>query len=197
MKRQTILSLLFITIIVGMLIYTVKESLNDLADIEPYHGEAVVDNERVEGAVGLQKGDVAPNIQLKSLQGDVISLHDYRGQYVILNFWASWCGPCRVEMPHMESYYREYKEEHQVELLAVNLTSDERKGRQGIESFVNKNRLTFPILLDQEGYTKKEYNILQIPTTYILDQEGVIAYKIMGPLDEKKLIELMEQLQEK
>ena len=99
-------------------------------------------------------------------------------------------------MPHMESYYREYKEQHEVELLAVNLTSDERKGRQGIESFVDKNRLTFPVLLDQEGYTKKEYHILQIPTTYILDREGVIAYKIMGPLDEKKLIELMEQLQE-
>lgn len=179
-----------------MIIYTIKESINDFAEIEPYHGEAVVDGERVEGAVGLQKGDTPPNIQLKSLTGEVIQLHQLKGKKVILNFWASWCGPCKVEMPHMEQYYRKYKEKHNVEIVAVNLTSDERKGKQGIEQFVKSYRLTFPILLDQEGYTKNEYMVKQIPTTYLIHEDGTIAYKVMGPLNDQKLIELIESMED-
>lgn len=196
MKGKAIISFVVIIGIIAMIIYTIKESINDFAEIEPYHGEAVVDGERVEGAVGLQKGDTPPNIQLKSLTGEVIQLHQLQGKKVILNFWASWCGPCKVEMPHMEQYYRKYKEKHNVEIVAVNLTSDERKGKQGIEQFVKSYRLTFPILLDQEGYTKNEYMVKQIPTTYLIHEDGTIAYKVMGPLNDQKLIELIESMED-
>lgn len=196
MKGKAIISFVAIIGIIAMIIYTIKESINDFAEIEPYHGEAVVDGERVEGAVGLQKGDTPPNIQLKSLTGEVTQLHQLQGKKVILNFWASWCGPCKVEMPHMEQYYRKYKEKHNVEIVAVNLTSDERKGKQGIEQFVKSYRLTFPILLDQEGYTKNEYMVKQIPTTYLIHEDGTIAYKVMGPLNDQKLIELIESMED-
>ena len=196
MKGKAIISFVAIIGIIAMIIYTIKESINDFAEIEPYHGEAVVDGERVEGAVGLQKGDTPPNIQLKSLTGEVTQLHQLQGKKVILNFWASWCGPCKVEMPHMEQYYRKYKEKHNVEIVAVNLTSDERKGKQGIEQFVKSYRLTFPILLDQEGYTKNEYRVKQIPTTYLIHEDGTIAYKVMGPLNDQKLIELIESMED-
>lgn len=110
----------------------------------------------------------------------MLKLSDYRGQMVMLNFWASWCPPCRVEMPHMETYYQE---DDNIEILAVNMTTLERGSREKVPEFVEKHGLTFPILMDEEGDVKDLYKVMVYPTTYIVNEEGIITDRINIPLD--------------
>ena len=108
---------------------------------------------------GFEKGDVAADFKLKSLSGEIVSLSDYRGKKVFLNFWVSWCGPCRVEMPHMENYYKKHKDTENVEIIAVNMTTSERKVEM-VREFVDYNRLTFTVLRDDEGAVENLYKII-------------------------------------
>ncbi|MDQ0214888.1 peroxiredoxin [Oikeobacillus pervagus] len=135
----------------------------------------------------LEVGSVAPNFQLNTLDGKSVSLKDYRGKKVILNFWASWCPPCKAEMPHMQNYYESQAQDQNVEILAVNLTKND-KGIEKIRDFVKEYGLTFPIPLDEEGEIGPGYQAFTIPTTYMIQTDGTIYQKIVGPMDE----ELME-----
>ena len=76
--------------------------------------------------VGLQEGNLPPDFELFTLTGELVTLSDFKGKKVMLNFWASWCGPCKAEMPHMETYYKKYKESDNVEIIAVNMMAQER-----------------------------------------------------------------------
>lgn len=143
---------------------------------------------------GLEKGNVPPNFELTTLSGDKVKLTDYKGKIVILNFWASWCGPCKVEMPYMQKYYERHKGTANVEIIAVNMTSEERGGSSGIQKFVDEYGLTFPILLDNDGKVMDMYNIITIPTTYIIDKDGLVNQKIMGPMNEEMIKELVKKL---
>ncbi|OLP66276.1 hypothetical protein BACPU_05780 [Bacillus pumilus] len=122
-----------------------------------------------EPAIGLEKGDQAPDFQLKTLEGKTVSLADYRGKKVLVNFWATWCQPCRTEMPDLDAIR---SENDQVEVLAVNLTTTE-KSVDHIAAFKDELSLSFPVLLDEKGIQAR-YQVLSYPTTYILDEEGRI-----------------------
>lgn len=122
-----------------------------------------------EPAIGLEKGDQAPDFELKTLDGQTASLSDYQGKKVLVNFWATWCKPCRTEMPDLDAIRSEYD---QVEVLAVNLTTTE-KSVDHVAAFADKLKLSFPILLDQKGIQAR-YQVLSYPTTYILDEKGRI-----------------------
>ncbi|QLI78140.1 TlpA family protein disulfide reductase [Bacillus pumilus] len=122
-----------------------------------------------EPAIGLEKGDQAPNFELKTLDGQTASLSDYQGKKVLVNFWATWCKPCRTEMPDLDAIRSEYD---QVEVLAVNLTTTE-KSEDHVAAFADELKLSFPILLDQKGIQAR-YQVLSYPTTYILDEKGRI-----------------------
>ena len=141
---------------------------------------------------GLEIGQKAPNFELVSLDGETFKLSDYTGQMVMLNFWASWCPPCRVEMPHMETYYQEFKEEHNIEILAVNMTTLERGNKDKVPEFVDKHGLTFPILMDEKGDVKDLYDVMVYPTTYIVNAKGIITDKVNIPLDVKVINWLVE-----
>lgn len=141
--------------------------------------ETLVD-ESLDVESGLDVGQRAPDFELQSLDGEMLKLSDYRGQMVMLNFWASWCPPCRVEMPHMETYYQE---DDNIEILAVNMTTLERGSREKVPEFVEKHGLTFPILMDEEGDVKDLYKVMVYPTTYIVNEEGIITDRINIPLD--------------
>ncbi|WP_144524497.1 TlpA family protein disulfide reductase [Bacillus pumilus] len=123
-----------------------------------------------EPAIGLEKGDQAPDFELKTLDGQTTSLSDYQGKKVLINFWATWCKPCRTEMPDLDAIRSEYD---QVEVLAVNLTTTE-KSVDHVAAFANELKLSFPILLDQKGIQAR-YQVLSYPTTYILDEKGRIV----------------------
>ncbi len=139
-----IISGLIITYMITMMIRTniaVDEYPSGL--IEDQIEELTKNNS--ESKLGLEINNFAPNFELQSLSGEVIKLSDYRGEKVFLNFWASWCGPCKTEMPYMESYYKKYGSGENVEIVAVNMTNSERN-KEKVEEFVEANGLTFPVL---------------------------------------------------
>lgn len=147
---------------------------------------------------GIAKGEAAPDFTLETLDGGELTLSELRGEKVILNFWASWCGPCRAEMPHMQEYHEEEAEEAGVRVIAVNLSTSERgdkeKVMENIRSFVDEFGLTFPIPLDAEGEQMDIYRVITIPTTYVIDTTGIIRHVVRGPMDAEMMRSLTENI---
>lgn len=131
-------------------------------------------------SIGLQPGESAPDFTLTTLSGEQLSLSDLRGKKVILNFWATWCGPCRAEMPDMQKFYESHQDE--VEILAVNVTESEASA-ENVDLFVEDYGLTFPILLDEKSQVVTTYQALTIPTSYLIDSNGVIQNRMIGPMN--------------
>jgi peroxiredoxin len=119
---------------------------------------------------GLPIGEKAPDFELKTLDGKTVKLSDYRGKKVILNFWATWCPPCKAEMPDIQKYYNEADDN--VEILAVNIDP-----QYDVKKFIRDANVTFPVLLDSKDEVNTLYRILTIPTTYFIDGEGIIRSK--------------------
>lgn len=140
----------------------------------------------------VKEGFQAPDFELTTLDGKKVKLSDYRGQKVILNFWASWCPPCKAEMPHMQKFYEKNKDNN-ITILAVNLTSLD-KGSEAVQTFIKKNKLTFPVLLDEKGEVGKTYQAVAIPTSYIIDQKGIIRKKMISPMDEDMMKNFMDNI---
>ncbi|GLB61128.1 TlpA disulfide reductase family protein [Cytobacillus sp. NCCP-133] len=142
--------------------------------------------------VGLEKGNLAPDFELKDLEGNAVKLSDYRGKAVLLNFWGSWCPPCRAEMPHMEKLYNKYKDEN-FDIVAVNLTNTEKNSGDA-ERFVEELGLTFTIPLDEKGAVGADYEVLAYPTSYFIDSDGVIREKVLGALNEEYMEKEIKRL---
>ncbi|PFA67389.1 thiol-disulfide oxidoreductase [Bacillus sp. AFS015802] len=143
---------------------------------------------------GLTKGDRAPDFTLITLDGENVKLSDYQGKKVILNFWATWCPPCKAEMPHMQNYYETNAKKENVEILAVNLTSQD-DGKKAVEQFVDGYELTFPIPMDEKGDIGDQYRVFTIPTSYMIDTNGLIQHKIVGPMNEEMMGKMVEQME--
>lgn len=184
-------------LIVGFLIAIatisfVKNNIDEKED--PFEGEQMgTDMAENPANEGTGKGDAAPDFTLTTLDGKEVSLSDYKGKKVVLNFWASWCPPCKAEMPHMQNYYEDMTEEDNVEILAVNLTNKDN-GLDEVTSFVEDYGLTFPIPMDEEGQVGNAYKVIPIPTTYMIDTSGIIQNMIVGPMDEQMLIDYVDKL---
>ena len=132
---------------------------------------------------GIESGQLAPAFTLKNLAGMEVNLEDFKGKKVMLNFWATWCPPCKAEMPAMEQFYKQYSDE--LEILAVNLDP-----QNNVAGFVKDYGLSFPVLLDQNGATQHTYSILSIPTTFIIDEEGIIRKKHIGSMTYEQMVEI-------
>ena len=131
-------------------------------------------------SVGPRLGDKAPDFRLPTLTGETLALSDLKGKKVILNLWATWCPPCREEMPDMQKIYEEMGRD-EVEIIAVNLTQSERN-KADVKAFVEEYGLTFPVLLDEKSEVAQAYFAITIPTSYIIDSEGIIQKKKIGPM---------------
>ena len=127
----------------------------------------------------LKVGDTAPNFQLWDLNGSMVTLSEYRGSVVLLNFWATWCGPCRIEMPAMEALYREF-DRKDFEILAI---STDAQGVAVTRPFRNQLDLTFPILHDTDYRVGLAYGARSLPMTFLVDRRGVITHRIFGARD--------------
>jgi peroxiredoxin len=125
---------------------------------------------------GLKVGAKAPDFELKTLSGDAVKLSDLKGKKVMLNFWATWCPPCKAEMPAMEEFHKEAGDE--VVILAVNIDP-----HLDVKAFVDENGITFPIPLDTEDKVNETYQVLSIPTTYFIDTKGNIGNKFIGAMN--------------
>jgi peroxiredoxin len=120
-----------------------------------------------------------PNFTLPDINGKEVSLSGHRGKVVLVNVWATWCPPCRQEMPSMQSLYEKFKGEN-FEILAVSIDSE---GREAVAPFMRKMNLTFPALLDPGETIRSLYGITGVPESFIIDKKGILVQKIIGPIN--------------
>lgn len=137
-------------------------------------------------STGAQVGEQAPGFELQSLDGQTVSLSDLRGKAVVLNFWATWCSPCRYEMPFLQEIYEEWTgKPPSVVVLTINM--GERHST--VESFMQYFNLSLPVLLDIRQDVAQKYAIIGIPTTFFIDKNGIIQGKKVGAFLSKEEIE--------
>lgn len=128
-------------------------------------------------------GGPAPPFNLKALEGQTIDLSDFKGRFVVLNFWATWCVPCIKEMPEFQKAHESLSPN--VQIIGINLAESKEK----IGEFVETYRLSFPVLMDEYGNVSQEYEVLHLPVTYFITPDGIIRDKIFGGGITQKMIE--------
>lgn len=124
---------------------------------------------------------MAPDFTVYDIDGNAVSLSDFRGKPVVLNFWASWCGPCKSEMPDFETVYGEYGEE--IHFLIVNMTDGSRETVETASAYAAESGYTFPVYYDTAFSAATAYSVYSIPTTYFIDREGYLVAQGRGALD--------------
>lgn len=145
-------------------------------------------------AANLTPAAPAPDFALKSLGGSNLRLREQRGQVVMVNFWATWCGPCRVEMPHLNRLYEKYRSSG-FQLLGVNIDDDPSQAQQ----LVAKLGLRFPVLLDSDKQVSRLYDLTTMPSTVLIDRDGRVRYVHRGyrngyeDMYEKQIRELLKE----
>lgn len=134
-------------------------------------------------AQGPKVGTAAPDFTLKDLNGKSVSLKDFKGRPVMVNFWASWCGPCKVEMPDMQAAQEELGKGAGFVILAINLGEN----KSTAEGFLTQNKFDFLALLDRDrSVAQNKYRLIGLPTSFFIDKQGVIREIQTGPLANKE-----------
>src|SRR5262245_13620757 len=141
-------------------------------------GKPPVDYSVVPKLQALKDRDAAPDFALLNPDGKKVSIKDFRGKVVFLNFWATWCEGCREEMPSMERLYKEFRGKG-LEIVAVNV----KEKRPDALAFAKKLQLTYPLLLDPEGEVGLLYGAFGLPVTYLIDRKGTLLARLWGPAD--------------
>lgn len=133
-------------------------------------------------AVPAEVDYAAPSLNLMSLEGKPVSLSDYRGSVVLVNLWATWCPPCREEMPTLLAFYEEYKDSGFI-LVAI----DQEESRETVDGFVKEFELTFPVWLDEEGSAGREFRTMSLPSSYVIDRTGRVRLMWVGGISKRNL----------
>ena len=134
----------------------------------------------------------APDFEVYNQNGELVKLSDYTGKLVILNFWASWCGPCKAEMPDFQKAYLNYND--YIEFVMVNLTTSMYETRKKAEDFIVQQGYTFPVFFDTNGSAAEAYGIRSIPTTVLINEEGCILATFSGMLTAQQIHECVMTL---
>lgn len=190
-KRLLATSILLV--LFGFVVYslTSEGSENDSKD-ELVGGEDQVMPTTDDVPTGLKVGELAPDFELTSLKGEKVKLSDFKGKKVFLNFWATWCPPCRVEMPEMQRFHDKYGDE--AIIIAVNGTGSETNV-DTVKGFIDGHGYTFLTLLDKEMTVHNQYAAISIPTTYYIGTDGKIQLpRHVGPMDFKMMEEKFKKL---
>lgn len=137
----------------------------------------------------VKVGSEAPDFVVTDLSGDRRQLSDYRGKGVLLNFWGTWCEPCKKEMPYMDNQYRHYKDLG-VEILAVNIAESDL----AVNSFAKQHGLSFPIGIDKDRQILDQYGVKPLPTTFLINQDGKVTRIVKGELTERNIRDMMESI---
>lgn len=132
----------------------------------------------------------APDFELKSLAGETIRLSDFKGKPVLLNFWATWCGPCRAEFPELQSAAVEYKDK--VVIIGINMTTNDTPTQ--VPAFVAEFGVTFPIALDETGEVSRAYQITGLPTSVFIDRDGIASEVRLGAINKAYIEAILSKL---
>ena len=138
---------------------------------------------------GVEEGSQARDFSLHNLAGEKVSLSDYKGKVVLINFWATWCPPCRAEIPDLEAAYREHQDDDFV-VLGVSIEDPP----ETVQAFVAEYGVTYPVLLDSEGEMVRVYRAAGLPTSVFVDPQGVIRIRHVGYLSEAQLKQYLQSL---
>jgi peroxiredoxin len=134
-------------------------------------------------------GSIAPDFKLFNVDGDSVSLSEFRGKTVLVNFWATWCGPCQIEMPAIQSRFEQFKDDGLV-VLAVNFD----ESQQAVAEFRDEFALTFELLLDPGAEVQKLYRNRSYPASFFIDTQGIVQVQHIGVMTEGQLDNYLEQL---
>lgn len=128
------------------------------------------------GIAKSKKSKPAPDFSVRDIQGNEVRLEDFKGKVIFLNFWATWCEPCKKELPSMQRLY-ESLDRDKFEILAVSI---DRGNEDRVREFVNKYNLTFPVLIDPDQKIRKRYFVMGLPTSYLIDTHGTLQGFVSG-----------------
>ena len=143
---------------------------------------------------GVASAEPASDFSLRDLEGKSVSLSELKGKVVIMSFWATWCGPCKEEMPHLQKLYGEL---HDKGLTVLSIATDDARSASRVKPFIKKNGYSFPVLLDRDSTVIATYNPPKtLPYTVVIDQKGEVVKRHSGynPGDEEELRHLVEGL---
>jgi len=140
------------------------------------------------------KTPFTPEFTVLNNEGEEVSISDYKGKKVIINFWASWCPPCIREMPEFQALHNELDPEETI-LLAINLTDGQRETKTLANNFLAENNLDLNVLYDTQGNAFYEFNVTSIPQTFFLDEDGIVQYTIMGMTNKTVLDAVLERME--
>lgn len=136
-------------------------------------------------AQSARPGSAPPDFRLKTLAGGTVSLTEYRGRPLLLNFWATWCTPCRAEMTDIIAAYDAHKGQD-LQVLAINLTDQERV--KDVRGFVSELQMPFPVLLDEKGKVRRSYALRGVPTSVFIDANGIVRMVNVGPITREAIV---------
>lgn len=181
---------LFLIVGLGLLLFAIVivSTYNNSKEKETARSEST-GNEETAATDNAKTYETAQDFTLKDLNGNEVSLSDFQGKKVFLNFWATWCPPCIAEMPEIEKLYQETKDSDLV-ILSVE-TGD---SLDTVSAFIEEKGYTFEVLLDGEQSVAIDYGISAIPTSYFIDEEGTIVSKVVGGMDLDEMKNNIEKL---
>lgn len=138
-----------------------------------------------DSSLALEKGEKVVDFTLNTTEDKKLNLGNLKGNVIVLTFWTTWCSYCQEEMAELTKFYKEKKSDG-IEVVGVNITSAENSQKEVIH-FVQQSKLPFPVVLDVNGEVSKSYQVIGIPTSYIIDENGMIREKVLGPITAKML----------
>lgn len=204
-KRYIIIISLLLVLVLAMLIYsnlstghtaksiaepklTDTKAKSEAETSKPSVSEAV-STPQVKNAVPVE---TVPDFSVTDIDGNIVSLSDYFGKPLVINFWATWCGPCKSELPAFDAAFAEHGED--ISFLMVNLTDRRRDTLEGVKAFIEKEGYSFPVYFDTELSAAYAYNISSIPMTVFVNPDGSLMDYKVGMMSESKLTEYISAL---
>lgn len=195
-KNMLIIIVAAVVLVGGLYLFTTRDKENLLVkeeppvvDVSPETPEtpAIPETPSTPKYPDIEVGQLAPDFTLKNLSGEEVSLSDYRGKIVMINFWATWCKWCDIEMPDMQKLSNENDD---LVVLAVDVEEDIKD----VKAYIEKGGYDFEVVLDSDGFVNRTYLVNGLPNSYFVDKEGILLGKVGGAINFAQMNEILDNI---